>query len=601
MRLLPPPPRPLRPLPRRRASAVRALLVGAGLLAALAPRARAQAIGQGFELERQGKLDQAAAVYVTTLRADTGNLSALLGLERVLPPLGRLRELLPLLQRALAKDSTNTALRGMELRTYGGLGELDSLSAAARRWAARADGEETPWREWAVALEDQRMFDQARQVLLDGRRALRRPTALAFELADLAQRRGDWGEAAAEWARAVVIVPGQLTNAVTQLEETPPGERDRVIRALTSTDVPATARMLAAQLLLGWGDPVRAWGLMEGALAGDPSAVAPALRQFAERAAVVPGGGPQVQRARGLALQRYAELVPAPLSARARAEAARAFLDAGDRVNARAMLERLAADPAAPADAQAMAQGALLEVLIADGQLDAATTRLTELHGTIAGDAEESLRLTLARARMAHGDLAQADRLLADDSSVDALAERGWVALYRGDLADAAHRFRDAGPYAGDRARATERTAMLALLQQLDLQKSPELGNALQQLARGDSAGAIVALRRTAARLPPGPGPAALLLQAGRLAAAAGGPRDSVAVQLFQSVVGDSGGRSAAAPAAELAWAQLLIRQGRSQEAMAHLEHLILTWPESAIVPEARRELERAKGAIPRS
>jgi hypothetical protein len=62
---------------------------------------------------------------------------------------------------------------------------------------------------------------------------------------------------------------------------------------------------------------------------------------------------------------------------------------------------------------------------------------------------------------------------------------------------------------------------------------------------------------------------------------------------------GDAGG--AAAPAAELAWAQLLLRQLRAQEAVAHLEHLILTYPTSAVVPEARRELERAKGAIPRS
>jgi len=55
----------------------------------------AQAIGQGFELERAGQYDQAAAIYLATLRADPTNLSALLGLERVLPPLNRLGELLP--------------------------------------------------------------------------------------------------------------------------------------------------------------------------------------------------------------------------------------------------------------------------------------------------------------------------------------------------------------------------------------------------------------------------------------------------------------------------------------------------------------------------
>jgi len=62
-----------------------------------------------------------------------------------------------------------------------------------------------------------------------------------------------------------------------------------------------------------------------------------------------------------------------------------------------------------------------------------------------------------------------------------------------------------------------------------------------------------------------------------------------------------AGGAGAAAPAAELEWARLLLRQLEAREAIRHLEHLILSYPESAVVPEARRDLERAKGAIPRS
>src|SRR5256712_7535742 len=109
------------PLHRRRRGS-RALVLGATLAFALLAAsggwgtARAQAIGQGFELERQGKLDQAAAVYLATLRGDTANLAALLGLERVLPSLGRLGELLSLVHRALAKDSLSATLRGVELR-----------------------------------------------------------------------------------------------------------------------------------------------------------------------------------------------------------------------------------------------------------------------------------------------------------------------------------------------------------------------------------------------------------------------------------------------------------------------------------------------------
>jgi tetratricopeptide (TPR) repeat protein len=589
--------------------------------------ARAQAIGRGFELERQGKLDQAAAVYLATLRGDTGNLAALLGLERVLPSLGRLRELVTLVHRALARDSLSSALRGVELRTYAGLGELDSVEVVARRWAAAEKGggaaDEAPWREWAVALEDQRLFDLARSVLLEGRRTLHRPTALANELADLAQRAGEWGAAAAEWGRVVTESPAQLLNAVTQLDEVPAAgdDRDRVIRALTLPDAPSRARRLGALLLLGWGEPARAWTVLEGTLDPPSPETAAVLRQFAERAATAPApggdgegtgagrGSSELKRVRGLALARYADLVPPQLAGRARADAARAFLDAGDRVDARAVLERIAVDPAAPADAQTLAQAVLLEVLIADGQLDTATARLARLRDHIGGDAQEELRLRLARARIARGELDKADALLAGDSSVDALAVRGWAALYRGDLKGARQYFRDAGPYAGDRAQATERTMILALLQQVDVDRSLELGTALQQLARADSAGAVVALRRAAEVLPVRGGRADVLLLAGRVAAAlggagggGGGPNDAVAAQLFETVVRDgSEGDGAAAPAAELAWAQLLLRQLRAQEAVAHLEHLILTYPTSAVVPEARRELERAKGAIPRS
>src|SRR5689334_25115214 len=97
-----------------------------GLSLATAPL-RAQAIGQGFELERQGRLADAAAVYQATLRAEPANIAALLGLERVFPGLGRLAELLPLVHHAETVDTANLLLRGLELRVYAGLEQADSV------------------------------------------------------------------------------------------------------------------------------------------------------------------------------------------------------------------------------------------------------------------------------------------------------------------------------------------------------------------------------------------------------------------------------------------------------------------------------------------
>ena len=111
---------------------------------------------------------------------------------------------------------------------------------------------------------------------------------------------------------------------------------------------------------------------------------------------------------------------------------------------------------------------------------------------------------------------------------------------------------------------------------------------------------AINALRRAAAKLPEQGGRLEVLLLAGQLAAQKGGEHDQTATALFDEVV-RAGGEGAAPAAAELEWARLLVRRGQNAEAIPHLEHLILTYPNSAFVPEARRVLERAKGAIPKS
>src|SRR3989449_6582309 len=181
----------------RRSSFFWAALV---LLVQPVPPARAQVIGEAVELERTGRQASAAVVYIAVLRGEPTNLAALLGLERVLPPLGRLPELLPLVRRALAADSTNRVFRALEVRTLATLNEPDSAADAARRWIALAPGEEGPYREWALALADARRFDEARAVLVAGQRALAggggRAGALAVELADLAARRGDWEDAA---------------------------------------------------------------------------------------------------------------------------------------------------------------------------------------------------------------------------------------------------------------------------------------------------------------------------------------------------------------------------------------------------------------------
>src|SRR5881392_2582045 len=420
-----------------------------GLLLVSARSASGQAIGQGFELERAGQYQRAATVYLTTLRGEPTNVAALLGLERVLPSLNRLPDLLPVAQRAVATSPHNAALRALLLRTYVALNAPDSARAVAQRWATEQPRDETPYREWAIALEDAHRFGDARQVLLAGRRALGRPAAFGIELAELLERVGEWEGAAREWGAALTEAPTQLPNAASSLAEAPAEQRERIVRAVLATEPTPLERRLAGELLLGWGEPQRAWTVFEPTASDSSSDAAYALRRFADWASA--GNTPDARRVR------------------------------------------------------ALAQSALVEALIDDGQLAEAGNRLAA-DSRLSGDDRAALRLKLARARIQRGELELAAAALAGDSSVDALAVRGWVALYSGEVKAAQQLFRAAGPYAGDRRDATERSGVLALLQQLPGDRFPELGSALLPPARGDSPRGGQALRLAAGRRERGEG-----------------------------------------------------------------------------------------------
>ena len=134
---------------------------------------------------------------------------------------------------------------------------------------------------------------------------------------------------------------------------------------------------------------------------------------------------------------------------------------------------------------------------------------------------------------------------------------------------------------------------LLALLQPLERDSMPDLGRALLQLDQGDTAQATAGLERVAAELPASHGGAELYLLAGRLSAASGKPEEAERL-LRAAAVKEA---PSTAPAAELALAELLISGRRGAEAVEILEHLILTYSRSALVPQARRKLDEARGS----
>ncbi|MBM3908376.1 MAG: hypothetical protein FJ363_09940, partial [Gemmatimonadetes bacterium] len=66
------------------------------------------------------------------------------------------------------------------------------------------------------------------------------------------------------------------------------------------------------------------------------------------------------------------------------------------------------------------------------------------------------------------------------------------------------------------------------------------------------------------------------------------------ALALWRRLVGEFAA-SPEAPDADLEWARALERAGDRAAATARYEHLILTWPDSALVPQARAALDRLR------
>jgi predicted Zn-dependent protease len=88
-----------------------------------------------------------------------------------------------------------------------------------------------------------------------------------------------------------------------------------------------------------------------------------------------------------------------------------------------------------------------------------------------------------------------------------------------------------------------------------------------------------------------------MMLFAGRLYAASGDVEP--AERLLHAAVLKEAPNTAAAALLELG--RMFIAQGRPADAAQVLERMILEYPASALVPQGRRLLDQAKGAVPRT
>ena len=564
-----------------------ALLLGfAGPIAAQQPDPSARA----FDLERRGLHSQAAELYRSILTSRPHDLGALLGLERSLAPQGKVAEMVVDLRRATAGGEPSAALNGLAVRVYTAAGQADSAKSAVDRWAAVEPKSEGPYQEWGSAALTARDRAQAKAAYQLGRSRLG-ADVLAGEIAQLATIEADYPTAVREWLVAIAKVPGYRASAVSLLSQVPVQARPGVLRYLEQARSPAAERV-AAVLTIRWGDPVGGIRRLERAIPVLRDQTVEAIQEGLDE--LRGQNGREVGMARGIGLEILGSRVSTQ-STRYLLDAAQAYADAGDQGSARRMLGKLASDTKASPTMAASATSTLVTVLVAEGKLEEATKQYQQLKQVLAAEERQQLELRVAEGWIRQGKLDRAEQMVAQDSTIEGFALRGRIRLYLGDLGEASTLMRFAGPFAGAREAAVSRTAALALIQVIDDDSVPALGSALLKLERRDSVGASEDLEKVAAGFAPDRGGAETLLLAARIRA---GLSDKPAAErLFQRVADLK--IPAAAAAAELELARLMVEGSRKALAMETLEHLLITYPTSAVAPQARRLLDVAKGAVP--
>ena len=556
--------------------------VALGIGAGIAPAQSADTVGaaylRGQDLETRDQYDSAAAAYRQALAQTPSSLSAMLGLERVYAQLGRSDSLLPLLDSAIARQPHVTALRSAQLRTLRSLGDRAGMQRAYEQWRHDLPHEAAPYQEYARMLIEDGFTAQADTVLQQGEADSGGGggRGFSYEVAQLDAAMGKWEPSARAWRQAVSDNPYLADAAVFALFPTPVGIRDAVRRALAAPPVSTPPLKVLGALELSWGAPREGWTALH-VLRPDSVTVA-AWLDFAHRAEQATAW---LVARDALVASDQADPTPAYL-----VRAANDALAGGDAAGAAALAAR-AESGLDSAGAATTALPVHLRALSTLGKPAQGAALLAAYAGILSKDQEAQYSRLLAWGWVRVGDLDRARQALAASGGGDDAAS-GWIALYQGDLATARNELHVQDDPSSDVL------AVLALLDRTRAAKSEALGTAYLTLARGDTAAAAADFAAAAPSLPDAG--SLIIATSARLYTAHGDAPQAIAA--WKTIV-DSLPQSPEAPEADLEWARMLRRTKQNPEAIARLEHLIITYPESALVPQARRELELARQTVP--
>lgn len=585
---------------RRTLSAVPWLVIGMAL--ALAP---ATADGQLSSSEESRLLreaaraesagDYAASVEILTslLAERPASSGAIFALERVLRAQGRVSQVLDPIDAFLAVDPVSTGPRYLKLRILLEVDSLAELRSAAQSWIAQNPASPDSYREVARVYERAFGGEEALSVLRRGQ-SRAGGGVLAVEAGDVLLRLDRPLEALMEWARALDGPDAQAPGALRRMVRTGgehPGLAPAVVRELAAEGASETRRRAAIEIALEARLQPEALSLSEE-VAGDlpereREGFLNALLRLAEE-----------KDADQLALWTLQQLRrETPRGSRARTldrQIAVTSLVAGDTVRALEARERYASGLPERSPERRRALAEMIRLETATGAPLALLDRFAAFREEFPNAPEaDPLAVALSARFRGNGDLETAAFVLEGVQGPLSAQERAWLALE----ADNRESARINLMLAAGGLPATEATAIVQLIGILDRvgEQAAALAGRVAIARHREGAGAAFSLVNDAVHaLPPDDQPP-LLAMAARIADEI--DQQGEAARLRESLAATFP-ESSEAPEAILQLARYRAATPTGVPAAIELlEELILARPNSAVVPVARRELERLRAS----
>jgi len=554
------------------------------------PRGENRMLRRATTQEARGELTAAEATLRELLRLYPASSAGVFALERILRNGDRLDEVLPVVDDFLMAEPGTATVWALKLSVLAETGAERGVDETVREWIGAVPGSPDPYQEGALAYLDLHGAGRAAALIEEGLDVLGDLPVLLLELGDVHVAAGRVDDAAGAWARALGRDRARNGDVFRRVADLEVGRDEAVAVIVTAVRAgPATVARLEAGAELA---------LREGR--------EDAAREFTAAAHERLDG----REARGFlnGFARKAEDLDRPASAlwayrllHAMAEdaadaratderMATAALAAGDTAAAIEAQRRITRSFGAGTSARRTAWTEQLGMEIAANRTEAAMEGLAAFRQEFP-DANEldALSATLASRLLGSGMRAEALEVLEGIDGPGASLERAFLLLEGGAVPEGIVALQASIPDL-EPVRATE-----VLELSLALSELTPVGAALAaQVAisghRGRPADGLEAVAAGIDAVPPSDRPAILAMAAH---AADGFDRGDLAMDFRRRLVAEhSDAREFPDAAVRLARA-IAVEPGGRDEAVRILEALIVSRPDSPVVPGARRELRR--------